>query len=87
VSLAGIIPTLLGNIIGGAGFCGAFYYYLHLYDEPDMCVDGIYYERLEEDTLLPRSQRAPVVAESVGEKPRVSTEDMARNGNTSSSTE
>ncbi|KAH6650400.1 Formate/nitrite transporter, partial [Chaetomium tenue] len=40
----GIIPTALGNILGGAGFCGGFYYWLYIFDEPDVCVDGTYHQ-------------------------------------------
>ena len=32
----GIIPVLLGNIIGGGLFCGCFYYGLYLWRQPDV---------------------------------------------------
>ncbi|KAJ4297405.1 hypothetical protein N0V88_004326 [Collariella sp. IMI 366227] len=60
----GIIPTTLGNILGGAGFCGAFYYWMHLYDQPEILVDGLYYERMEEGTLV-HSPSPTVVLEAV----------------------
>ncbi|KAK0624871.1 Formate/nitrite transporter, partial [Bombardia bombarda] len=36
----GIIPAGLGNIIGGAGFCGAYYYCMHLHGAPEIKIDG-----------------------------------------------
>ncbi|KAL2258331.1 hypothetical protein VTK26DRAFT_8387 [Humicola hyalothermophila] len=52
----GIIPATLGNVLGGAVFCGAFYYWLYVLNEPDICVDGTYYEYLEAGTLPHASQ-------------------------------
>ncbi|KAH6854107.1 putative formate/nitrite transporter family protein [Chaetomium sp. MPI-CAGE-AT-0009] len=77
----GIIPTALGNILGGAGFCGAFYYWLYIFDEPDICVDGIYHQRLEEGTLF--ESRTPTVAvQTVGDRDTSSSGDLAgNNGN------
>lgn len=63
---AGIIPATLGNILGGACFCGAFYYWLYIFDEPDISVDGIYYQRLEEGTLF-TTPSTTVVVESSGD--------------------
>ncbi|KAL2069925.1 hypothetical protein VTL71DRAFT_14604 [Oculimacula yallundae] len=36
----GIIPALIGNIIGGALMVGAFFYYLHLSGENPVLIDG-----------------------------------------------
>jgi hypothetical protein len=62
----GIIPATLGNILGGAFFCGAFYYWLYIFDEPDISVDGVYYQRMEEGTLF-ASPSPTVIAEAVGD--------------------
>ncbi|KAF1842866.1 uncharacterized protein K460DRAFT_387126 [Cucurbitaria berberidis CBS 394.84] len=40
----GIIPALLGNIIGGGFFVSCLYYYLHLQGHSDVAIDGSYYE-------------------------------------------
>lgn len=40
----GIIPALLGNIIGGGFFVGCLYYYLHLQGQSDVAIDGYRYE-------------------------------------------
>ena len=80
--LVGIIPTALGNILGGAGFCGAFYYWLYIFDEPDIAVDGTYHQRLEEGNLF-ESRSPKVAAEAVGDKDNSSSGDLAgANGNT-----
>jgi hypothetical protein len=39
----GIIPALLGNIIGGGLFVGVLYWYLHIQGTPDIAIDGVYY--------------------------------------------
>lgn len=39
----GIIPALLGNIIGGGFFIGCLYYYLQLQGQPECAIDGNYY--------------------------------------------
>lgn len=36
----GIIPALIGNIIGGGLFVGALFWFLHLQGEEDIAVDG-----------------------------------------------
>ena len=40
----GILPALLGNIVGGAIFCGGFYYYLYLHGQGDIAIDGTLWE-------------------------------------------
>ncbi|KAL6709266.1 hypothetical protein ACN47E_001673 [Coniothyrium glycines] len=40
----GIIPALLGNIIGGGFFVGCLYWYLHLQGQSDIAIDGVYYD-------------------------------------------
>ncbi|KAI9933748.1 hypothetical protein MW887_004820 [Aspergillus wentii] len=37
----GIIPTLIGNIIGGGLFAGAYYWYMYLVDTPSIPMYGI----------------------------------------------
>ncbi|CAO2653099.1 Nn.00g025100.m01.CDS01 [Neocucurbitaria sp. VM-36] len=51
----GIIPALLGNIIGGGFFVGCLYYYLHLHGQSDVAIDGCYYEAsgLPQDEMKP----------------------------------
>lgn len=75
--LAGIIPATIGNILGGAGFCGAFYYWLHIFDEPEICVDGTYYQRLEEGSLF----GSTVVVDTGSDKDGSSSGDVAENEN------
>lgn len=43
----GIIPAGLGNIIGGAIFCGGYYWFMYLYNQDPVSVDGTFYEPLE----------------------------------------
>lgn len=40
----GIIPALIGNIIGGGLFVGVWYWYLHLSSNGPVSVDGLFYE-------------------------------------------
>ena len=40
----GIIPAGLGNIIGGAIFCGGYYWFMYLLNEPPVAIDGVEYE-------------------------------------------
>ncbi|KAH9208026.1 Formate/nitrite transporter-domain-containing protein [Leptodontidium sp. 2 PMI_412] len=40
----GIIPAGLGNIIGGALFCGGYYWWMYLFMEPPVKVDGVDYQ-------------------------------------------
>ncbi|KAM7202675.1 Formate/nitrite transporter domain containing protein [Rhypophila sp. PSN 637] len=50
----GIIPAGLGNIIGGAVFCGGYYYWMYIFRQPEITVDGAYYQprpREDEHTL------------------------------------
>lgn len=43
-SVQGIIPALIGNIIGGGLFVGVWYWYLHLSSNGPVSIDGLYYE-------------------------------------------
>jgi len=43
----GIIPALIGNIIGGGLFVGSLYWYLHLSSQPEVAIDGVLYDRIE----------------------------------------
>lgn len=53
---SGIIPAGLGNIVGGALFCGVYYYWMFIFREPEINIDGVYYqEKLEEGTLPTQS--------------------------------
>jgi len=40
----GIIPAAIGNIIGGGLFCAGVLWYLHLEGEPEVAVNGTYFE-------------------------------------------
>ncbi|KAF2092531.1 putative formate/nitrite transporter [Rhizodiscina lignyota] len=40
----GIIPAALGNILGGGLFCAGVLWYLHIEGEPEIAVNGVYYE-------------------------------------------
>src|SRR6201999_2196670 len=42
----GIIPAGLGNIVGGALFCGAYYWWMYLFMEEPIVVDGTVYEKV-----------------------------------------
>ncbi|KAL9107731.1 MAG: hypothetical protein Q9227_007446 [Pyrenula ochraceoflavens] len=41
------IPAGLGNIIGGAIFCGGYYYGMYLFQEDPVIVDGEAYEPIQ----------------------------------------
>ncbi|KAK4216448.1 formate nitrite transporter family protein [Rhypophila decipiens] len=41
----GIIPSCIGNIIGGALFCGAYFFWFFIYREGEIMVDGTYYNQ------------------------------------------
>lgn len=43
----GIIPALIGNIIGGGVFVGALYWYLHLAGGESIAIDGVHFEMLD----------------------------------------
>lgn len=45
----GIIPAGLGNIVGGALFCGGYYWWMYLAMEPPVAVDGVVFERAPVD--------------------------------------
>ncbi|KAK4183397.1 formate transporter [Podospora australis] len=65
----GIIPTALGNMIGGTVFCGLFYWYMYLYDEPEIALDGVFYQtqsQLEEGNLF--TVRSGTIVEDGGGK-------------------
>lgn len=38
-----LVPALIGNVIGGALFVGAAYWYLHASGEDPVAVDGVLY--------------------------------------------
>lgn len=40
----GIVPVLLGNILGGGLFVGTYYWWMYLCGSPDLTVDGTVYE-------------------------------------------
>ncbi|KAK0748357.1 Formate/nitrite transporter-domain-containing protein [Apiosordaria backusii] len=64
----GLIPTTLGNMLGGFFFCGFFYFYMHLLGEEPIAVDGVYYQQpersLEEGNLF--SVRSGTIVEDGG---------------------
>lgn len=39
----GIIPALLGNMLGGGLFCGAYYWFMYLYEQEAPLIDGVAY--------------------------------------------
>ncbi|KAF2756314.1 Formate/nitrite transporter [Pseudovirgaria hyperparasitica] len=41
----GIIPAFLGNLVGGALFCGGYYWWMYLAFQPEVEVDGVKYQR------------------------------------------
>lgn len=43
----GIIPTTIGNVIGGAVFVGAYYWWMYLAFEPPVAVDGVVFQERE----------------------------------------
>lgn len=47
----GIVPAGLGNIVGGALFCGMYYWWMFVFREPPIPVDGVYYDA--QGPLLP----------------------------------
>ncbi|KAK1826389.1 formate transporter [Podospora conica] len=49
----GIVPASLGNIIGGALFCGVYYYWMFIFREPEIKIDGVYYQEKMEEGSLP----------------------------------
>lgn len=36
----GIIPVLLGNIVGGGAFCGCYYFIMYSWRQPDVFIGG-----------------------------------------------
>jgi len=40
----GIIPAGLGNILGGALFCGGYYWYMYSFNQDSPLIDGVAYE-------------------------------------------
>lgn len=44
----GIIPAGLGNIVGGAIFCGGYYWFMYLAGEGPIAIDGIMYEPIHD---------------------------------------
>ncbi|KAJ4394448.1 hypothetical protein N0V93_003666 [Gnomoniopsis smithogilvyi] len=40
----GIIPAALGNMLGGALFCGMYYWWMYSFGEQPIAVDGVYYD-------------------------------------------
>lgn len=61
-SRVGIIPAALGNMIGGALFCGMYYWWMFIFREPPIAVDGVYYEAVETGPSTdPRQRLGPKV--------------------------
>lgn len=40
----GMIPATIGNIIGGGMFVGVYYWYMYLFDEDPVKIDGVEYQ-------------------------------------------
>lgn len=76
----GIIPTTLGNMLGGFFFCGFFYFYMHLLGEDPVAVDGVYYQQpersLEEGNLF--AVRSGTIVEDRGGKSSNSSGEFQR---------
>ena len=47
----GIIPAGLGNIVGGAIFCGGFYWYMYLQGAGEIAVDGVFWESTKQGLM------------------------------------
>ncbi|EKG20088.1 Formate/nitrite transporter [Macrophomina phaseolina MS6] len=69
----GVAPALLGNIVGGALFCGTFLWFMHLHGQGDVEVDGENYrpyhhhdhhEDVEMGTGLSRKDRLSLLRQS-----------------------
>jgi len=48
----GLIPVTLGNIIGGSLFVATYYYWMFIYGQAPISVDGVLYE---DDHRAPQS--------------------------------
>ncbi|KAF5603821.1 formate transport [Fusarium subglutinans] len=48
----GMIPATIGNIIGGGMFVGVYYWYMYLFDEDPVKVDGVEYQGPHVDSHL-----------------------------------
>lgn len=53
---AGIFPATLGNMLGGALFCGTFYWWMFSCGEEPIAVDGVYYESHLAMPTLPKDE-------------------------------
>ena len=42
----GIIPALIGNIIGGGLFVGVLFWYLHIHGAPEIAVDDVLFNSM-----------------------------------------
>ncbi|KAJ5151338.1 uncharacterized protein N7482_010590 [Penicillium canariense] len=62
----GIIPTLLGNIIGGGLFCGTYYWYMYLLDLNTLPITGL---RKKEDSPIGAASKEDVEASAAGSVP------------------
>lgn len=40
------MPAGLGNIVGGGLFCGGYYWWMYLFREPEIAVDGVHYDEV-----------------------------------------
>lgn len=49
-----MVPTALGNIVGGALFVGVWFWYLHMSHEPPISVDGLEYVPLGSSDDVPQ---------------------------------
>ncbi|KAK4224778.1 Formate/nitrite transporter-domain-containing protein [Podospora fimiseda] len=73
----GIIPTTLGNMIGGGLFCGVYYWYMYITGEPEIMLDGTYYQTqtdLESGNLF--ATRSGTIVEDQGGKSSNSSGDQ-----------
>jgi formate/nitrite transporter len=78
----GIIPAGLGNIVGGAIFCGGYYWFMFIFQEPEIIVDGAGFVPYEPHAIFGQKRRAhhDVEAEE-GSDGKAVTHEVTRDGN------
>ncbi|KAK3989887.1 Formate/nitrite transporter-domain-containing protein [Cladorrhinum sp. PSN332] len=84
----GIIPTALGNMIGGGIFCALFYWYMFITGEDDIMLDGTFYQAqsdLEEGNLF-AVRSGTIVEEQGGKSSNSSGDQIHRHGGVSTAT-
>ncbi|CAK4010033.1 related to formate nitrite family of transporters [Lecanosticta acicola] len=59
-----LIPTVLGNIVGGGLFVGVVQWYLHQSSEPPVAIDGKYYD----------GDQSPLIGQTTSQAPQIGRE-------------